>query len=501
MSALAAVLLGAGVVAGVTGAWSPCGFSMVETLAPHGYAGRLRTTLIACVTFTVGALAGGVVTFGGLALIGQLVGAGGTAAATLAAVVAVAAALGEVRGARIVPQVRRQVPEPWRRVLPVPLAAGLYGVLLGLGFTTFILSFAVWALAAVSVALGDPALGAVIGLGFGAGRALPVIALAPAAGTEVGAGAAAAMAERPAILRGLRAADALALVGCAAAIGAAPAEAASAELISDNAANPVAGGGVVAWQQPGGPGIVLRGGRVDALPGRDPAIGGSLIGWREPARIVLADAATLAPRTAIDSTDAGAFALSERWLAWRVARPGGGDVLYVRGLSPGSDPTPRQLAAVRSPREIGRPAVSGDRVVFHVAGRGGSAIYGVDLPAGAPRALRRRAGAQLTNPAVLGDELLYVRATATRQQLVVGAVGRRRSDRVLYGMPPTNRRDVERGPGRERHNRRPLPPRAAPGTSTTLWTTALDEGYAYFTRLRVRRNGERRSSLLRVRRG
>ena len=43
--------------------------------------------------------------------------------------------------------------------MPVPLAAGLYGVLLGLGFTTFILSFAVWALAGIAVALGDPALG------------------------------------------------------------------------------------------------------------------------------------------------------------------------------------------------------------------------------------------------------------------------------------------------------------------------------------------------------
>ena len=94
-----------------------------------------------------------------------------------------AAAIGEARGLRIVPQVRRQVPESWRRVLPVPLAAGLYGVLLGLGFTTFILTFAVWALAAVSVALGDPALGAVLGLAFGAGRALPVIALAPVAET------------------------------------------------------------------------------------------------------------------------------------------------------------------------------------------------------------------------------------------------------------------------------------------------------------------------------
>ena len=201
---------------------------MVETLAPAGYAGRLRTTLVACATFTAGALVGGVITFGGLGLLGQWLGAGGTGAAAVAAVIAVAAAIGEARGIRIVPQVRRQVPESWRRVLPVPLAAGLYGVLLGLGFTTFILTFAVWALAAVSVALGDPALGAVLGLAFGAGRALPVIALAPVAETDRGNAAHAAMAERPAILRGLRAADAVALAACAVAMTAvAPADAAT----------------------------------------------------------------------------------------------------------------------------------------------------------------------------------------------------------------------------------------------------------------------------------
>ncbi len=150
---LSAILIAAAVVAGITGAWSPCGFSMVETLAPSGYAGRIRTTVIACATFAAGALTGGVITFGGLALLGQQLGA---QAPIVAAAVALIAALGEARGARIVPQVRRQVPESWRRVMPVPLAAGLYGVLLGLGFTTFILSFAVWALAGISVALGDP---------------------------------------------------------------------------------------------------------------------------------------------------------------------------------------------------------------------------------------------------------------------------------------------------------------------------------------------------------
>jgi hypothetical protein len=208
---LETVLILAAAAAGVTGAWSPCGFSMVETLAPQGYAGRMRVTIAACATFAVGALAGGAITFGGLALLGQALGA---SAPLVAAAVALAAAIGEARGARIVPQVRRQVPESWSRRMPVPLAAGLYGVLLGLGFTTFILTFAVWALAGVSVALGDPALGLAIGLAFGAGRLLPVVALAPAGGGALHA----AMAERPRILRSLRAVDAVALTACAVAL-------------------------------------------------------------------------------------------------------------------------------------------------------------------------------------------------------------------------------------------------------------------------------------------
>jgi hypothetical protein len=213
---LTPVLVAAALAAGLTGAWSPCGLSMVETLAPHGYARRRRTSILACFTFAAGALAGGVLTFGGLALLGMALGAPGPLALGAAAIVSAAAAAGEARGLRIVPQVRRQVPERWRRVLPVPLASAGYGVLLGLGFTTFILTFAVWALAGASVAVGDPAVGVAVGLAFGAGRALPVVALAPA-----GAGRAvtAAMCERPAILRGLRRVDAVALAACALALG------------------------------------------------------------------------------------------------------------------------------------------------------------------------------------------------------------------------------------------------------------------------------------------
>ena len=115
------VLAAAALAAGVTGAWSPCGFSMVETLAPAGYAGRLRTTLVAvCLTFTLGALAGGVLTFGGLAAAGRrALGAGGAGAAVVAAAIAVAAAVGEARGLRMVPQVRRK-----RAGVVAPRAAG-----------------------------------------------------------------------------------------------------------------------------------------------------------------------------------------------------------------------------------------------------------------------------------------------------------------------------------------------------------------------------------------
>jgi hypothetical protein len=506
------VLAAAALAAGVTGAWSPCGFSMVETLAPAGYAGRLRTTLLACATFAVGALAGGVATFAGLARLGQALGAGGAGAAAVAAVVAVAAAVGEARGVRIVPQVRRQVPESWRRVLPVPLAAGLYGVLLGLGFTTFILTFAVWALAAVSVALGDPALGAVVGLAFGAGRALPVIALAPVAGTDRGNAAHAAMAERPAILRGLRAADAVSLAACAAVIGAAPAQAArstavaaprahaSATVEAAAASGPSAAGTLLAFQRPGGVGYLRRPSGTVALPGRDPALGAGLVGWRDGDRIVLADTSTLAPVAAYDAPGAGAFAFSGGWVVWAV-----GTSRLVAQPRNRSAP-PRVVAAASRSGQLGRPALAGHTLVFHRAGPGGSQIRLLDLRSGRGLLLRSERLAQLLNPSLAGHRLLYVRSTASRQQLRIGPASRRSTtaDRLLYGTWPTGRRDDGAEKGHSRHRQGypgghppPLAPRPPAGATDTLWTTALGPHHAYVTRLR-RHGATTTATLLRV---
>jgi hypothetical protein len=498
---LSAVLVAAALLAGVTGAWSPCGFSMVETLAPTGFAQRLRTTILSCATFTLGALAGGVATFGGLALLGQALGAGSGTAVAVAAAIAVAAAACEARGVRIVCQIRRQVPEAWRRVLPVPLAAALYGVLLGLGFTTFVLSYAVWALAALAVALGDPALGALVGVAFGAGRALPVVALAPAAGGALHA----AMAERPAIYRALRAGDAVALAACAAVLAGAPAQAAT--IAARNASDPSAAPGALAFQRPGATGVLHDAAGERILPGREPVLAGGQLAWRQGEQVAFADPASLAPLGAEPVPGATSFAFSAAWILWRAPGPAGGEVLLAR---PRGNPAAavRTLASVPEDAQIGRPVVDGERAVFPIAGASGARIIDADLATGVVRRLRAEPRALLTGPALLGGELLYVRSTASRQELRIGPAtpGRPAGDAVLYSTLPTARRDAgrEAGQGRHRHYGPngsfipALPARPPAGVVRTLWSAALAADAAYVTRLERRRGGPTTATILRV---
>ncbi|MFL5906127.1 MAG: hypothetical protein ACJ75Z_00845, partial [Solirubrobacterales bacterium] len=235
-------LAAAALLIGATGTFSPCGLSVIETIGPTGHTGGRRTTIAACATFLPGAVAGGLLTFGSLAALGDLLhGAGGRLSYLVAAAIALLAAVLEARGVRIVPQIRRQLPEHWRRILPMPLAAALYGVLLGIGFTTFVLSFGVWALAGVSLVLGDPRLGAVLGVAFGVGRALPILALAPAAGRRLGVRATELMCERPGAYLGLRRGDAAALLAAAVALVVVPGQAgARGTLAAQHATGPSA---------------------------------------------------------------------------------------------------------------------------------------------------------------------------------------------------------------------------------------------------------------------
>jgi len=498
LSELEVALALAAFVAGLTGTWSPCGFSMIETIGPSGHSGGRRTTFAASAAFAVGALVGGMVTFVVLSGAGALLHDGpGPRAAQVAALLAIAAAAGELRGARIVPQVRRQVPEHWRRVVALPVAAGLYGVLLGLGFTTFVLTLAVWALFGIALALGDPSLGLSVGLAFGLGRLLPVVALAPFAGTPTGNRACATMAERPAILRGFRLADATALLVCALVLAAAPASAAPT-VVSSAASDPSAAGGAVAYEKAGGAGVVLRDATETPLPGGDPALGGGYVAWIAAGQITVARADTLTPTLAVAAGGASAVAVSSTWVVWRVPAAGGGDLLLAARLV---DPSRvARVAVTNGSAQLGQPSVDGETLVFAVTGAR-SRIVAVDLAAGRPRTLRRGSKAVLvSNPSLRAGRLLYVRTSSRTQELRLGRA-RGGRERVLYRIAATARRDRGYEHGKQPHRRhyhpRNPPPRQRGATTTTLWTTALTDDDAYVTRLRTRR-GTTSASILRV---
>src|SRR5213593_3263158 len=133
-----------------------------------------RGLAAASAAFTAGLALGAAVVFGGLGLLGASVDV--PRAVLLAAVVL--AVVVDAAAFRVRPQVHFQVPERWRRTMPLPLALFLYGTLLGTGISTFVPAAALWALLPLSVAVGTAGAALAIGMSFAAGRALPVVILA-----------------------------------------------------------------------------------------------------------------------------------------------------------------------------------------------------------------------------------------------------------------------------------------------------------------------------------
>lgn len=458
LSGLELVLAVAALLAGLTGTWSPCGFSMIETIGPVGHRGGPATTVAACITFTLGALAGGVLTFASLAIAGSLVhGADDRIAYGLAAALALAAAIAEVRGIAIAPQVRRQLPEHWRRLMPMPLAAALYGVLLGLGFTTFVLTFGVFALAGVAFAVGEPAVGLLLGLAFGAGRALPIALTAPIADREAGIRVTELMAERPAIYRGFRVGDGIALLATAASL--VSAVAANASRVEQRpAADPSVGGRALAYQRPDRSGLIQQAGGDLDLPGADPALGDGRVAVRRDQEIAILSAATLEEIGRISAPGADAIAISGRWVAWR-ARIDGRDFMRARNLADPARPGPEKaLGRAGGAAQLGRPSLDDNRLVYARATRAENSIVkrllGAKRKKRAKATVMRSAVAGLSNPAIRGDALLYVRHTRRGDQLKLASLQSGGKGRTLL----VNR-------------------------SGTLWSTALSAKRAYVTQI------------------
>jgi hypothetical protein len=455
---------------------------MVGTVgAARRLGGRIALTATAA-AFAIGLAVGAAAVFGALGLVGSAVH--GRAVVVIAFVVAAVAAIADAAGLRVRPQVHFQVPERWRRTMPLPRAVFLYGVLLGTGLTTYVPAAAAWALLPLSLALGNVGGALAVGISFALGRAVPVLVLA-VRGEET------ALAERPQGLRILRCLTAVALLAALVA-----GEAHAATTVASPGADPSAAGADVAWQQPGIGGFLLRSGQAAArLPGNDPAIGGLLVAWHSGSSVTVAARDTLAPAQQETIPGVQKLAVSDQWLVYRAAQADGGAQIRAQALTDLSRSA--RVTSVRHGASLGRPYLSGDLVVYHYATAGRGRLTAVDVATGARRILRSSDTDQLLNPSLLGARLLYVRESRCSQQLRLGPLGSGK-EHVLYELPPLAGQDL----GHERRHTSqgehlPCPGRPRP-TSKMLWTTALSATTAYVTILTPRRGGRTTPSLLAV---
>lgn len=183
-----------------------------------------------------------------------------------------------------------------------------------------------------------------------------------------------------------------------------------------------------------------------------------------------------------------------RWRVERVGSPEGDrlDLVYADG-------TRDAIRTVAAPAQLGRPALEGDRLVFHEAGRLQSKLLEVNLATGQRRTLRSTSTGVMLNPSLSGERLLYVHSTFERQRLMLGTRGGKldgRNDKSVFSMVPTARRDKGYENGRHLHAEgykngrgRKLPARPKPGVVETLWETGFTPEGANVTRLHQRLDG------------
>jgi hypothetical protein len=291
------------------------------------------------------------------------------------------------------------------------------------------------------------------------------------------------MAERPRVLRSLRAIDALALGVTAAALAVSPAQAA-VKVIAPGYADLSVDGGLFALHRPGGLGELRSPAGTQALPGNHPAVGGGRVAWIEGANVIVRGVGTF------PAPGADAVAVTANWVAWRS-----GVQLHAASLDPAGGFVSRPVIG----GVVGRPVLVGNLLVFELDSR----IEAFDLATNLRTLLRREKGAELRGPSVQGYRLTYVRATARRQQVMTGILVPRKvsSDRTLYGTTPTARRDDghEKGrfPARD-HINKPLWVRPPEGVHDTLTTTASAATAVYVTRVRQLRKQNPTAVVLRI---
>ncbi|HEX8305295.1 MAG TPA: hypothetical protein VF612_10490 [Jatrophihabitans sp.] len=177
--ALAAGALLIAAVAGARGTWSPCGLSMISAINPLSERSRGNRYWLTAVWFVLGSVLGGVAlgAAGGVlaVLLRPLAAHRGVALwiAVLACLVTLAA--DRRLGGFQLPLHPRQVNELWLTRYRRWLYAAGFGVQIGVGFATSIMTAATYLVVALAALTGSPALALATGTVFGLVRGLAVL--------------------------------------------------------------------------------------------------------------------------------------------------------------------------------------------------------------------------------------------------------------------------------------------------------------------------------------
>ena len=417
---------------------------MVETLTPAGCGSRQRYR-VALALFALGAILAAGVLGAALGLAGSAIE--GTWALAVVGALALLAAAREAGLVRMpVPELRRQVPERWRREWPLAGWSFGYGAGLGVGVLTHQAVWTFWVAAAGALALGDPVTSALCLAPFGLGRAL-MVAL-PARGGRDAADAVGRMIARR---RWLRPANVAALLFAAIALGSAPALAAAVTGRHD----PAASGRVlaVASSDASGESVIVRPAslpEVRYVGGRSPALDGDLLAYADGAGIRILRWRTGEEVARVEGALAKP-ALDYPLVAYVRAVPDG-QRLELRNLATGSL---RVVAKGGRGVDIGRPSVRGGLIAWHVAaGRRSQIRLGPVDGARPSRVIASSVTGLQINPSLAYGHVLWVEQAASVSALRIRRIGGGRV-RTLTTLQGPNR---------------------------ILWTTALGLRTAYATR-------------------
>jgi cytochrome c biogenesis protein CcdA len=372
---------------------------MVDTFTSAGCGGRTRR-IIAVALFTAGAVVAAVALGATLGAIGAALP--GRTALGVAAAVAVIGALRELGVVRVpLPDMRRQVPEPWRRDQPLAVWSTGYGAILGAGFGTFQPVVTFWVVCAAAIALGSPVASAACLAMFGLGRAVMVVA----PGRD-------GMGRLTRAHRFVRPSNAVALALLAAALIPSVAAAAVAPPFNppSGQSDPSISGTTIAYtdQANGVQNVVVK--ENDAAPpflflgGRQPSLDGEQLAYVDDLGIRIVAWRT-GQETGRIPRNVSRPAISGRRIAYVEVR-GNRRFLRVRNLVTGAV---RTLSVVGPGVDLGRPALRKQLVAWTEGSGSNNILYLQSLTRGPRKAVidGRRTGAYFT-PSLLPNHLAWI---------------------------------------------------------------------------------------------